>query len=43
MRKIPNKNIFKKTAGTKMGKRLRKRRYNDWLNLGSVSRGGSKS
>ena len=34
--------LSKRTAGTKVEKRLRKRRSSDWPNLGSISRGGSK-
>jgi hypothetical protein len=35
--------LSKRTAGTKMEKGLRKRRFGDWPNLGSISRGDFKA
>jgi hypothetical protein len=35
--------LSKKTAGTKLEKRLREKKSNNWPNLGSSSRGGSKA
>jgi hypothetical protein len=35
--------LSKRTAGTKMEKKLRERRSSDLPNLGSISRGGSKA
>jgi hypothetical protein len=35
--------LSKRTAGTKIEKRLRERRSKDWPKLGPISRGGSKA
>jgi hypothetical protein len=35
--------LSKRTAGSKMEKRWRERRFSDRPNLGSISRGGSKA
>jgi hypothetical protein len=36
----PELSLSKRTAGTKMEKRLRERRSSDWPNLGSISMEG---